>query len=732
MQEVKGQITDIIYQNEINGYTICVIENSLGGEITAVGYLPFINAGDTLILHGKYVMHKDYGEQFKIETFEKTLPETLDGLINYLGSGLIKGVGKSTAKKIVDKFGEDTINVFKTQPERLATIRGISETKAFEISAEFIEKWELWQIVQFLEKFGIGASNAKRIYKELGENAIQEIEQNPYVLVDIVYGIDFKKIDKMALNIGIDVTFSKRIESGIKYALLIASNNGNTCVEINSLKEFVKELLNIEDEYIDNAIINCKMNNEIVVEDDTWVYLQYFNKAEQNISDRLFVLQNSSNIKQVKNIEKEIKKVTEIELSEMQQQAVKMVNENNVSIITGGPGTGKTTIIKTIIDIYKNEGKKVVLCAPTGRAAKRMTETTNEEAKTIHRLLELGKFDDNFINVDEYVALIDADIIIIDEMSMVDVFLMNYLLKGIYQGTKLVLVGDVNQLPSVGPGCVLKDLINSDTIPVIELNTIFRQAAKSNIVLNAHNVNNGKHFLKNDPDKDFFYINEGETTKVLHNIITLCTERLQNFGDYDFFENIQVMSATKKGELGTKELNKQLQNALNPSAPHKNEKTYGDQIFREGDKIMQIKNNYDLVWVKGENETGNGIFNGELGRIKSINEKERTMQIIFDDEKEAWYNFSDLDQLELAYAITIHKAQGSEFDVGILVIPATAPILLTRNLLYTGITRAKKMLIVIGQDRVIDFMINNTKIKQRNTGLLRKLEEKIDSKGDLK
>lgn len=721
--ELKGQITDIIFQSEINSYTICVITNE-NGETTAVGYLPFINEGDTLILQGKYVTHQDYGEQFKIETFEKIMPETLDGLINYLGSGLIKGIGKTTAKKIVDKFGKDTINVFKTQPEQLATIRGISEIKAMEISAEFIEKWELWQIVQFLEKFGIGANNAKRIYKELGANAIEEIEKNPYVLVDIVYGIDFKKIDKIALNIGIDITFSKRIESGIKYALLTAANNGNTCVEINALKEFVKSLLNIEEEYIENALINCKMNNEIVVEDDTWVYLYYLNKAEQNIADRLHILQNAENIKKVSNIDKEIHKATEIELSDMQYEAVKMVNDNNVSIITGGPGTGKTTIIKTIIDIYKGKGKKVALCAPTGRAAKRMTETTNEEAKTIHRLLELGRLDDNFVNVDDYVALIDADVIIIDEMSMVDVYLMNYLLKGIYQGTKLVLVGDINQLPSVGPGSILKDIINSETIPVIELNKIFRQAAKSKIVLNAHNVNNGEYFVKSESDKenDFFYINEGNSMKVLNNIITLCTQRLQNYGDYDFFENIQVMSATKKGDLGTRELNKQLQNALNAPAPHKNERKYGEQIFREGDRVMQVKNNYDLIWTKNENEAGNGIFNGELGRITCIDEKEKQIEILFDDEKKALYTFSDLEQLELAYAITIHKAQGSEFDVGILVLPATAPVLLTRNLLYTGITRAKKMLIVIGEDRVINFMINNVNTKQRNTGLLRKLQ----------
>lgn len=664
--ELEGQITEIIYKNDVNAYTICVIETSQG-EITTVGYLPFVEIGDSLKVHGKFVVHKEYGEQFKVDTFEKIVPETEDGLIQYL-TGIIKGVGKVTAKKIVREFGEDTINVIKNDPKKLALVNGITIEKAETICEEFNNKWEMWQLVKFLERFGIGIQNAQRIYKELGDNAISEIERNPYVLVDIVYGLDFKKIDKLAMEIGVDVTYGKRIESGIKYGLISSSTNGNTCVLKANLIEFTKQLLGVDEEYINNSLINCKMNQEIVIEtqnEEEWVYLKAFYQAEENIANKIMTLLKTENIKKIHNFEKvleEVQKSSEITLSEKQEEAIRAIKNNNVCIITGGPGTGKTTIIKTIIEIFEKEGMKPVLCAPTGRAAKRMTETTGKEAKTIHRLLEIGKFEENRMNsVDDYVLPIDGDIIIIDEMSMVDIFLMNYLMKGIYQGSKLVLVGDSNQLSSVGPGNVLKDLIESEVIPTVQLNTIFRQAARSKIVINAHNVNSGEKFVRKQEDTkdDFFYINEKEQDKIINNVITLCGERLKNYGEYDFYNQIQVITPTKKGPLGTKELNKQLQKYLNGESPQKKEKNYGEQIFREGDRIMQTRNNYDIVWEKNSDkkEVGTGIFNGELGRIRKIDEKEKQIKIVFDDDKEAWYNYSDLEQLELAYAITIHKAQ---------------------------------------------------------------------------
>ena len=675
--QIKGQIDEIIYQNDINGYTICTIETE-NELITAVGYLPFINVGDTLKLEGNFVTHQEYGEQFKIDTFEKQMPETKEALEKYLSGGVIKGVGPATAKRIVEKFGDETIPVLKFEPDRLSTIKGISKTKAKEISEEFNEKWELWQIVGFLEKFGISANNAKKVYKELGEDAIAEIEKNPYVLIDITYGVDFLKIDKMAMDLGIEYNNEKRIESAIKYSLLISSYNGHTCVLKENLIQFVEQLLNVNENDIENSLINSNANKKIVIEkreEKEWIYLYPFYKAELNIAERIAAMLKTRNIKYIDNFNKLLEKSqknSDIILSDKQKEAIRTINDNNICVITGGPGTGKTTIIKTIIDIYQENKMKVVLCAPTGRAAKRITETTGVEAKTIHRLLEIGKIEEEQIeNIDYQTAPIDGDVVVIDEMSMVDVVLMNHLTKSMYIGTKLILVGDINQLSSVGPGNVLKDIIQSNKIPTVELNTIFRQAAKSKIIVNAHNINNGFSFTRKyeekdnlvaipeDAKQDFFYINESKQDKILENILSLCKERLKKYNNYDFFKNIQLITPTKKGALGTKELNKQLQEALNPKQAGKAEKQYGGQTFRQGDRIMQIKNNYDIFWEKKleKYENGTGVFNGEIGILSNIDEKEKQLKITFDDNKEAWYNFTDLEQLELAYAITVHKAQ---------------------------------------------------------------------------
>ena len=737
--EIKGQIEEIIYKNEINSYTIAILD--MEEEIvTVVGYLPFINCGDTVKLSGKYVTHQEYGRQFKIDTFEKLMPETIDALERYLSNGTIKGIGPAIARRIVQKFGEDTINIFKFEPEKLADVKGISKDKAIEIGHDFTENWELWQIVGFLEKFGIGVSSAKTIYKQLGTGTIEEIEANPYILIDLARGVDFKRIDKMALDLGIEYNNYKRIKSGIKYSLIKASLNGHTCVLEENLIQFVKDLLGgVDTEDIDNAIIDLKVKEEIVIEEraeeeQKWIYLYPFYKAEINICERLIVLDNAKNIKKISFFEKElnnIEKMSNIKLSSKQKEALEAVNKHNVTVITGGPGTGKTTIIRSLIKLYKTHGKKVVLCAPTGRAAKRITETTGEEAKTLHRLLEIGKIEEEgkIASIDYDVAPLDADVIVVDEISMVDVFLMNYLMKAIYLGTKVVLVGDVDQLPSVGPGSILKDIINSEKIETIHLDKIFRQAAKSKIIVNAHRVNEGEKFLNKkeieennikDLRDDFFYINEGKQEKILEQVISLSKDRLKNYGNYDFFNNIQVLTPTKKGMLGTKELNKVLQNTLNPSKEGEKEKIYSGTIFRKGDRIMQIKNNYDIYWEK-EDDYGSGVFNGELGTILKIDEEEKQIQVKYDDEKIVWYPYSDLDQIEHAYAITIHKAQGSEFDVVIIVVAQSSPILLTRNLLYTGITRAKDLLIVIGADNVIEYMIKNIDSKKRNTGLEYKL-----------
>ena len=694
--EIKGEVTDIIYQNEVNSYTIAVFDTE-EEETTIVGYLPFVKSGDTLKVEGRFVEHKEYGRQFKVETFEKLMPETLGALEKYLSNGSIKGIGPATAKKIIKKFGEDTINIFKFEPEKLAQIKGITETKAKEMAESFLENWEVWQIVGFLERFGIGAENAKKVYDLLGVNAIEQIESNPYILIDIARGVDFKQIDQMALKLGISYDNQKRVESGIKYGLIKATYNGHSCVIKENLIEFVISLLDVTTENVEDNLISLKAKDEIIIEkreDTEWVYLENFYKVEQEIALRLVRLDNAPNMKKIEHIENALKKVeskSNIELSEKQREAVKSINQNNVTIITGGPGTGKTTIIKTIIDLYEERNKKVVLAAPTGRAAKKMTEATEREASTLHRLLGIGKLDDEGIyskHSDYRGEPIDADLIVVDELSMVDMFLMNYLLNCVYQGTKLILVGDVDQLASVGPGSVLKDLIDSEVINTVKLDKIFRQAAKSKIILNAHRVNNGEGFIQNgdedleeDTKEDFFFIKQNSTEKMLQEVISLSTGRLEKFGNYDFFKNIQVLTPTKKGPLGTRELNRALQAVLNPNLEELPEKTSGGVTYRIGDRVMQVKNNYDITWerekkpfgsekLKGESwastylakpsekvEIGTGVFNGEIGTILEIDEKEKVVKIQFDDEKVAWYEYADLEQIEHSYAITIHKAQ---------------------------------------------------------------------------
>ena len=736
--ELTGQLTEIIYQNEVNSYLIGILETE-EDTITIVGYMPFLVEGDYIKVIGNFVTHKEYGIQFKVETFEKIMPKTLESLEKYLSNGTIKGIGPATAKKIVRLFGEDTINVFKFEPEKLTQIKGITKEKAIEMAQCFVENWDLWQIVGFLDNFGISPANAKNIYKKLGPQTIDEIEENPYILIDLVKGVDFTKLDKYALENGFDINNYKRIKCGIKYSLLKITYNGHCCTIEENLIKYVKDLLKVEYDDIEHCLIDLNVKEEIVIEkreEENWVYSKELYEAEANIASKLIVLDSAKNIKKIAGFNEElekIEKVGNIKLSSKQKEAIQTVNSNNVVIITGGPGTGKTTIIKNVIEIYKTHGKKVVLCAPTGRAAKRMTEMTGEEAKTLHRLLEIGKIEkENEFTIMNYeVAPIDADVIIVDEASMVDIYLMNYLLNGIYQGTKLILVGDTDQLPSVGPGSVLKDIINSERIKTIFLDEIFRQAAQSKIIVNSHRVNDGEYFLEKEEQKDlkddFFYIKEKSQDVMLAQLISLCKGRLENFGNYNFFENIQILSPTKKGILGTKELNKKLQEELNPSDDKKNEKKVGDIIFREGDRVMQVKNNYDIYWEKGNTlslnyETGTGIFNGEIGKIVKIDFINKQIKILFDDEKEAWYAFSDMDQIEHAYAITVHKAQGSEFDVVIVVVTQSSAMLLTRNLLYTGLTRAKKLLILIGNDNVVKFMIQNADTKIRNTGLEYKLK----------
>lgn len=743
--KLDGQVVEIRYKNELNSYCIADF-NTEDGEITIVGYLPFVVEGDRLIIEGQLVEHKEYGEQIKIETFEKQMPKGIDGLEKYLANSKIPGVGPATAKKIIDMFGEETIKVFKLEPHRLSKIKGINNEKAKSIAEAFLEKWEEWQLVTYLTKFGIGPQNIERISKQFGENAISKIEENPYILLDVGYRVNFKQIDDTAINNGVSLTNEKRIRSGIKYSIMAATLNGHTTVLKDNLIEYCKELLNIDIKEIQNQVINMIMLKDIFVEErhrdeekQEWIYLNIYHNNEEKIAKSLIGLKNAKNIKKVKDINSELlnyEKIENIELTSEQKKAVKSIAKNNVCVITGGPGTGKTTIIKAMLHIYNKKENKVVLCAPTGRAAKRMSETTGEEAKTLHRLLEIGNTEAKESNGEQHlvdVAPIDADVIIVDEISMVDTFLMSYLLKAIYKGTKLVLVGDVDQLPSVGAGNVLEDIILSETITTVKLNKIFRQAAQSKIIVNSHRVNEGKFFISKEEiekeeqkyNEDFFFINENRKDELIQNISSLSSGRLKKFGNFDFAKSIQIITPTKKGDTGTKGLNQILQNVVNPNdtLANKQERKFGDIVFREGDRVMQTKNNYEINWEKytDKKELGKGIFNGEFGIIEKINQMQKDIKIRFDDDKVAWYEFENIEQLEHAFAITVHKSQGSEFDVVIMPIGNVAPMLLTRNLLYTAMTRAKSLLIVIGSRNQLEFMINNNKIKKRNTGLKEKL-----------
>lgn len=522
--ELKGQIDEIIFSNELNSYTVCsmIVGNN---EITATGYLPFINIGDIIVAQGDFVTHNVYGKQFKIDTFEKALPNTTDEIEKYLGSGIIKGVGPATSKKIVSKFGEDTIYILQYEPERLTEVKGITNAKAREISEAFNNVWQLWQIVIFLQRYGIGTANANRIYKEFGMNSIDTIKENPYILLTVLYGVDFKHIDKMAISMGVDTTSTYRIASGLKYALHVASRNGHTCVLQQNLVEYVSNILSVEKSLVENELTAQIYAKEIYLEDE-YVFLKEYYQAEENVAKKILMLSNNFCKKynglddRIKEAEKDLK----LELSDEQKDAVKACFKNQVVIITGGPGTGKTTIIKVLLNIFKKVDLEVALCAPTGRAARRIKETTGEDAKTLHRLLELGKTEDNEININASVNKIKQKVVIVDEMSMVDIILMNYLVKGLEDNAKLILIGDIDQLASVGPGSVLKDLIDSECLETKKLTEIYRQAAESQIIMNAHKINEGEKDLNiNQKDGDFFFLKE---TSIVDQILELISIRL--------------------------------------------------------------------------------------------------------------------------------------------------------------------------------------------------------------
>lgn len=735
MVTLEGTVEEIIFSNEINGYVICDIKNEQE-MITAVGFMPFISVGETLRLNGKWVLHPDYGKQLKVELYEKVMPKTVEAIEKYLSSGIIKGVGPSTASKIIKKFGEDTLQVIQFNPERLSEIKGINLDKAMKIGQVFDEQRELRDVIMFFQEYGISPTYSAKIFKVFGKNTIEEIRSNPYKLADEVFGIGFKTADRIAGSLGIDPYSKYRISSGIKYVLSQASTNGHTYIPEEKLKELTSQLLEVDINNINDALVSLMLNKSIYTErtaESNHVYLSPFYNAELGVCKKLAELAGTEFKGNLEDFEEKIQKIQKEEgliLAERQKEAIKEALLNGVLVITGGPGTGKTTIIKSIIKLLQNEGLEVSLAAPTGRAAKRMTEATGFEAKTIHRFLEIGymglenelSFSRNETNP------VDADVIIIDEMSMVDILLMSHLLKAIEPGSRLILVGDVDQLPSVGAGNVLKDIISSSLVKTVKLTEIFRQAEESMIIVNAHRVNKGEFPYLNAKDKDFYFMPRYNAEGIVSTIVSLCCKRLPNTYSYDPLRHIQVLTPTKKGPVGVISLNAELQKALNPQLPKKNEKSFRGFIFREGDRVMQVKNNYNLLWAKNDNPEveGQGVFNGDMGIIQEINQEDQKIVVLFDDDKLVDYDFSIIDEIEPAYAITIHKSQGSEFPVIILPLYPGPKVLMTRNLLYTAITRAKDLVILVGAESTLNEMISNEKETLRYSGLDKKLQKVME------
>ncbi len=730
MDELQGVISEVVFRNDQNGYTVLDIEDE-NDTSTLVGYFSYINMGERIKAYGKWVQHPDYGKQFKMETYTMVAPSTLNGIEKYLASGLIPGIGQYTAKKLVEKFGLDTLDIIQYSPDKLTEVEGIGEKKAQKIFEAFQEQKELKDIMMFLEQYDIGPTYAVRIYKTYGASTISEIKENPYKLADDIFGIGFKMADKVALTMGISHESEYRLASGTKYILNDFHANGHTYVPEKELVEAASALLGVSQNHISETLVRLFIDKKIVIEqldDIRAVYSVVFFRAEAGVTRRLLEFTQLCTVKISENIDEQIARIEQeevISLAINQRLAVREAAENGILVITGGPGTGKTTTIKTIIRLFEKNDLSVLLAAPTGRAAKRMQEATGREAKTIHRLLEYGygdEEDEMFFQKNEDSPL-ECDVIIIDEVSMIDILLMNNLLKAIADGTRIVLVGDVDQLPSVGPGNVLRDIIESGVIPVIRLNEIFRQAEESMIVVNAHKINKGEAPVINAKDKDFYFIRQDEQERIVETIINLCGERLPGFTGLSFFDGIQVLSPMKKGTCGVLNLNNQLQRILNPPENKKAEKQYRDTIFRVGDKVMQTKNNYKMKWqsIFDLEKEGEGIFNGDMGIIINIDSEEQFIEVVFDNEKLIRYDFTLLDELDLAYALTVHKSQGSEFPILVMPITFGPPMLLTRNLLYTALTRAKQLVVLVGKEKYISQMIQNNHITKRYSGLKERL-----------
>lgn len=722
--KINGKVATIIFKSDKTSWTVMLLKVD-GEYITAVGDTEEIEVDDELELEGEKTTHKVYGEQFKFSTYRKVLPKSNSAIILYIAEN-IKGIGKKTATNIVEKFGEETVNIIRFNPERLEGIKGLNNTKISDLNIFFNTEWDKWNTIEYLSQFNISVVTATKIYQALGKDTISIISDNPYSLIGFVKTLDFEVVDEIGKKIGIAADNEKRVDTGVMYAIMKSTEFGHTCIEYDTLLNKAITILNVDENDIENSIIRLKVENKIyteVIESKEYIFRRSLYLAEENIAKNILLhTREKSSINDYSNYIDEVSKDNHIELSDEQKDAISMCLNSSISIITGGPGTGKTTIIKTMIDILEKEEKEYVLCAPTGRAAKRITETTGKDAKTLHRLLEISKLDDNNLDyiLDYQVKNITADVVIVDEASMIDTLMMNNLLKAMSAHTKIILVGDVNQLPSVGPGAVLKDIIDSNVVNTIYLKTIYRQSSASDIIINAHRVNNGEHMEFKNNNTDLFFIKTDSIEDTIAEISSLITYRLESSYGIDVRNDLQILTPMRKTELGSIKLNSIIQELLNPKSSRRNEKEFLNRTFREGDKVMQIINNYDKKFaINGE--FFDGIYNGDIGYISTIDNDNKRLYINFDEDRVVEYDFDELEQIEHAYATTIHKAQGSEFDYVILPLYIGYPKLFTRNLLYTAMTRAKKMLIIVGSKRVVDFMIDNVETKNRNTGLKYKI-----------
>ncbi|MBQ9944607.1 MAG: ATP-dependent RecD-like DNA helicase [Clostridia bacterium] len=724
-EKLEAIVEETVFRNEENGYSVVEVRTGRA-SITAVGILPALAAGEQVILTGQYVEHPQYGKQWKVENCEICKPSTLLGIERYLGSGLIRGVGPATAKLIVQQFGKRTLDIMSETPERLIEVPGIGKKRAAQLGQAFLEQYAAREAMVFLQSYGVSPSLAVKISKRYGADAQQKIRENPYRLIDDIEGVGFLTADRIALSLGIARDSEYRLQSGLKYVLMEAANGeGHTYLPKEMLISHAANALRVNPGLLTRPLDSLLFAREIVafdIEGMEAMMLSVYYFAEKETAHYLKLLLGRKKEKTDETLEKRIRQFEKehaIQFSDNQRRAVREALSTGLMVITGGPGTGKTTIINCILSLLKG---KVLLAAPTGRAAKRMSEATGQEAKTLHRLLEFSGDDGHFQRNEE--NPLDCDCVIVDEMSMVDVFLMRSLLRALRSGTKLILVGDADQLPSVGAGNVLGDILKSEVVPTVRLTDIFRQAQESLIVLNAHRINHGEAPVLNQKNSDFFFERKLTADQVSETVVSLCKTRLPAFlKTADGLKDIQVLAPQKKAGAGVIQLNQMLQAALNPPAPFKKEIIYGDTIFRLGDKVMHVKNNYQLPWTLDNGEEGVGVFNGDVGYITKVDTQDRIVTVRYDDERTVEYDYQQLEEMELAYCLSVHKSQGSEFPCVVMPVLPGPPRLCTRNLFYTALTRAKKLVVLVGREEAIAAMVQNRQILRRYTTLQQRLME---------